>query len=84
MNKNIIIVALIIIIIAIVSIFVFNLGNTGKMNTQINFLSESTLQNGNQIQIELKDAQGNPIANEVINFTYDANGHQEKIFCSNK
>ncbi|MBP3791756.1 MAG: Ig-like domain-containing protein [Methanobrevibacter sp.] len=81
MNKNIIIAILIIIIIAVVGIFVFHPGATtedGKLNTQINFLSQSNLKNGDQIQIELKDAQGNTLANQVVNFTYQANGQDEK------
>lgn len=78
MNKNIIIAILIVVIIAVVAIFAFHPGSgDGKINTQINFLSESSLQNGDQIQIELKDVQGNAIANEVVNFTYEANGQQE-------
>ena len=79
MNRNIILAILIVVVIAVVGIFVFNPGSgDAKLNTQINFLSESTLQNGDQIQIELKDVQGNAIANEVVNFTYSANGQQEK------
>lgn len=79
MNKNLLIAVLIIVIVAIVGIFVFSSGSSdGKLNTQINFLSQSELQNGDQIQIELKDAQGNPIANQIVNFTYQANGQDEK------
>ena len=78
---GLIIAILIIIIIAVVGIFVFHPGATtedGKLNTQINFLSQSNLKNGDQIQIELKDAQGNALANQVVNFTYQANGQDEK------
>lgn len=80
MNKNIIIAILVVIIIAIIGFFVFGQPTTtdGKLNTQINFLSESTLQNGDQIQIELKDTQGNAVANALVNFTYVANGQEEK------
>lgn len=79
MNKNIIIAILVVIIIAVVGFAVFGSGmGNGKTNTQINFLSENTLQNGEQIQIELKDAQGNALANEIVNFTYQANGQDEK------
>ena len=77
MNKNIIIAILIVIIVAIVATFALTGSHDDKMNTQINFLSESALQNGDSIQIELKDAQGNALANEVVNFTYEANGQQE-------
>lgn len=79
MNKNLIIAILVIIIIAVVGVSVFGSGfGSGKTNTQINFLNENTLKNGDQIQIELKDAQGNAIANEIVNFTYQANGQDEK------
>lgn len=71
MNKNIIIAILVVIIIAVVGFAVFGSGmGNGKTNMQINFLSENTLQNGEQIQIELKDTQGNALANEIVNFTY--------------
>ena len=79
MNKNLIIAILVIIIVAVVGFSVFGSGSgNGKTDTQINFLSETTLQNGDQIQIELKDAQGNVLANEIINFSYQANGVEEK------
>lgn len=77
MNKNVIIAILIIVIIAVVGLSIFGTGN-GKTNTQINFLNENNLQNGQQIQVELKDAQGNALANEIVNFTYQANGQDEK------
>lgn len=79
MNKNVIIAILIIIIVAVVGLSIFGSGfGNGKTNTQINFLNEATLQNGDQIQIELKDAQGNALANEIVNFSYQANGVEEK------
>lgn len=74
MNKNIIIAILIVIIIAVVGAFVFSQqANTtdGKINTQINFLSQTTLQNGDQVQFELKDAQGALIAGQTITISYD-------------
>lgn len=79
MNKNVIIAILVIIILAVVGFSVFGSGfGNGKTNTQINFLSESTLQNGDQIQVQLTDAQGNALANEIVNFSYQANGVEEK------
>ena len=76
MNKNIIIAILIVIIIAIVAFFAFSQPATtdGKLNTQINFLSQDTLKNGEQIQFELKDAQGKAIAGQNVNITYVDNG----------
>ncbi|WP_405292792.1 Ig-like domain-containing protein [Methanobrevibacter sp.] len=73
MNRNIIIAILVVIIIAAVGFFVFSQGQPttdGKINTQISFLSQNTLKNGEQVQFELKDAQGNPIAGELVNITY--------------
>ncbi len=80
MNKNIIIAILIVIIIAVVAAFVLTQPaqtQNGKLNTQINFLSQDTLKNGDSIQVELKDAQGNVIKNEKVSIAYDANGQTE-------
>ena len=76
MNKNIIIVAIIVIIIAIVGIFAFSLTHTSddKVNTQINFLSEKILKNGEAVQFELKDIQGNVLANENISILFEEEG----------
>lgn len=73
MNKNIIIAILVVIIIAAVAAFVFTQPATtdGKLNTQINFLSGDTLKNGDQIQFELKDAQGNAVTGQIVNITYN-------------
>ena len=75
MNKNIIIAILIIIIIAIIGAFVFSQqqANTqdGKINTQISFLSQTTLKNGDQIQFELKDTSGAALAGQSVTISYD-------------
>ena len=68
MNKNIIIAILIVIIIAAAAVFMF--GQNSKLDTQINFLSGNSLANGDQLEFELKDAQGNPIANQIVNLTF--------------
>lgn len=70
MNKNIIIAILIIIIIAIGAFLIFGHSN-GKTDTQISFLNQDTLQNGEQVKIELKDASGNAIAGETVDITYN-------------
>ena len=79
MNKNIIIVILVIVIIAILGVVMFSQPTTtdGKLNTQINFLSESTLKNGDIIQFELKDAQGNAVSNQAVNITFEENGQNQ-------
>lgn len=73
MNKNIIIAILIVVVIAVVGAFVFSQPHTtdGKVNTQINFLSQTTLKNGDQVQFELKDAQGAAIAGQTVTISYD-------------
>lgn len=73
MNKNIIIAILVVIIIAAVAAFALSQPATtdGKLNTQINFLSQNNLKNGDQIQFELKDAQGQAVAGQIVNITYN-------------
>ena len=75
MNKNIIIAILIVVIIAVVGAFVFSQPQAqttdGKINTQINFLSGTTLKNGDQVQFELKDTQGAAIAGQTVVISYD-------------
>ena len=80
MNKNIIIAILAIILIAVVGyVFISGQATTdGKLNTQINFVSESELQNGDQVVIELKDAKGTPLPNQIVNLTMKVNGAEEK------
>lgn len=52
MNRNILIALLIIVVLAVVGAFMFLHPQTtdGKLNTQINFVSGSTLKNGDQVQ----------------------------------
>lgn len=78
MNKNIIIAILIVIIIAVVAAFALSQPaqtQDGKLNTQINFLSKDTLKNGEQIEFELKDAQGKAIAGQQVNISYSDKGN---------
>ena len=75
MNKNIIIAILVVIIIAGAAFFMFGQSN-GKTDTQINFLGNKTLQNGEQIQFELKDAQGNVLAGQTVNITFNNEKYQ--------
>ncbi len=72
MNKNIIIAILIVIIIAIGAVFVLGQSN-GKMNTQITFKNDETFQNGEQVQFELKDSQGNVLSGKTVEITYNSN-----------
>ena len=80
MNKNIIIAILIVIIIA-VAVFMF-VNPTAKLDTQINNIGNSTIQNGELVVIELKDSQGNPVANQPVNITFN-NQHYSVVTDSN-
>ena len=79
MNKNIIIAILILILVAVVGTFVFSQPATttdGKVNTQINLLSGTSLKNGDQVQFELKEVKGSGIAGQSITIAYDdGSGH---------
>ncbi len=80
MNKNIIIAILIILIVAVVGFFVLQPQTTtadGKLNTQINFLSESTIKNGDTVQFELKDGTGAAIAGAPLKISYLHDGTNE-------
>ncbi len=73
MNKNIIIAILIIIIVALVAVFGMGLNNGGKTGTEINFVNGDHIKNGESVTIELKDANGNILSNENVNFTFTEN-----------
>lgn len=82
MNRNIIIVILAIIVVAGLGVIMFSQPSAtdGKINTQINFLSENTLKNGQQVQFELKDVQGNIIAGQNLTITYDDGSGNPQTF----
>lgn len=76
MNRKLIIAIIIVLILAVVGVFALTQGAV-KADTQINFLSETTLKNGDQVQFVLTDSQGNPIANAEITITYESNGENQ-------
>ena len=49
----------------------------GKINTQLNFISQDSLKNGEPVQVELKDLQGNPIVGQTVVITYEENGQNQ-------
>lgn len=73
MNKKIIIAILAIILIAL-GLFVFSNSTVDKIDTQITFLSDTDLKNGDQVEIQLTDENGNALPNQMINFTIVENG----------
>jgi hypothetical protein len=70
MNKNIIIAILVVIIIAVGAAFVVG-GQNGKTNTQLNIVNNETFQNGEQVQFQLKDDQGNAISGKTVNINFN-------------
>lgn len=71
MNRNLIIAILVIIIIAVGAALIF--GQNGKTDTQIKFISDNTLQNGEQIQFQLNDTKGNALSGQKVNITFNGN-----------
>ena len=76
--KNIILIILIVVVLAILGVFIFNTAtDNGKINTQINFISEDTLKNGQSIEIELKDNKGEAITGQNVTITYQEDGKDQ-------
>ena len=70
MNKyNIIILALIIVIIALIIGVVAVMPNMTKQDTNLTFVSNSTLIEGDSINIKLTDSNGTAIKNQTVNMT---------------
>ena len=49
----------------------------GKLNTQLNILSQDSLKNGEAFQVQLKDAQGNLIAGQTVVISFEENGQSQ-------
>ena len=75
MNKKIILFVLGVFIVAFAAGSV--LAADAKENSEIKMLSEKTLKNGDDIELQLVDAQGNPIASQKLNLSFEANGEFE-------
>jgi uncharacterized protein YxeA len=78
MNKNTLIVILIVIVLAVLGALIFSQVNS-NVDTQINFISPTALNNGENVTFELKDAQGNALANENINIEYVNDGQSQNF-----
>lgn len=77
MNRNIILITIFIILVAIVGLFTFSQlqnGDEDTLNTEIKFLSAETLKNGEAVQFELRDAKGKLLDNQNITITFLENG----------
>lgn len=82
MNRKLIIALIIIILIILGGLIVFSHGDT-KSDTQINFLTGNNLKAGDQIQFELKDAQGNSLANQELTVTFGSSNGEIQTYTLN-
>ena len=77
-TQKIILIILIVIVVAILGVFIFTTANdNGKINTQINIISEDALKNGESIEIELKSDKGEILAGQNVTITYEENGQNQ-------
>ncbi len=78
MNKKIILAILAVLIVAIAAFAMFSqqsstLTTAGKMNTELDILTDNTLSNGDQIQFQLKEENGSAIAGEKVKIGFTNN-----------
>lgn len=78
MNRKIIIALIVIFLIILAGIITFAQTNV-KTDTQIDFLSNASLKNGEMVEFQLLDAQGNPLANQNISISFGGNGQTEQL-----
>ena len=80
MNRNMLIIVIFIILVAIVGIFLSTQQHEtqdGKLNTEITFLSDSNLKNGEAVEFVLKDGQGNPLPKQSLEINFTENGENQ-------
>lgn len=80
MNRNTILIAIIVVILVIVGAYALtNLSHNGDgtLNTQITFLSKETLKNGEAVEFELKDEKGAALSGQNITITFVENGENQ-------
>lgn len=75
MNRKVILLVLGVFIVAFAAGSV--LAADAKVNSEIKMLSEKTLKNGDNVELQLVDAQGNPIPSQKLNISFEANGKFE-------
>ena len=80
-TRNLIIIAILIVLAVIVGIFAFTTlqdhGQNGKINTEIEFLGGDTFKSGETVEFLLKDSDGNAIASENITILFEENGENQ-------
>lgn len=79
-NRNLIIVVIFVVLVVLLGAFAFTHTQTKqdtKVNTEITFLSKNTLKNGEAVQFELKEKDGNAIPGQNITICFLENGENQ-------
>lgn len=76
MNRNIIIVLIIIFLIILAGIITFSQFGT-KEDSQISFISNASLENGDYVRFQLTDAKGNGLANQNLSISFGTGGNYQ-------
>lgn len=80
-TRNLIIIAILIVLAVIVGIFALTTlqdhGQNGKINTEIEFLGGDTFKSGETVEFILKDADSNAIIGENITILFEENGENQ-------
>lgn len=79
MYRKILITLIIIVLVVLGAMIVLSNGNSNT-DTQINFLSNKTLKNGDSIEFQLKDSQGNALANQNLKIKYTSSTGESQNF----
>lgn len=77
MDRKIIIALIIVVLAILVGLVAFS--QNIKMDTQINFLSNSSLKNGDAVEFELVDAQGNKLSNQELTIKFEGNNGTDDL-----
>ena len=81
MYKKILIALIIIVLLILGGLIVFSNGNdNASIDTKINFLSNKTLKNGDSIEFELTDSNGNVLAGQDLKITFASTGGTPQNF----
>lgn len=78
MNRKIILIALIVIFLIILVGIIAFAQTSVKTDTQINFMSNASLKNGDLVEFQLLDAQGNALSNQNLSISFGSNGLNEQ------
>ena len=81
MYKKILIALIIIALLVLGGLIVFtNSNGNGNVDTQITFLSNKTLKNGDSIEFQLTDSQGKALANQNLKIIFASSNGQRQNF----